>query len=120
MPRTSSRTGGESRERSTTVAGSVVLDLPETWRETIRSCRDLPDRALSSVSTTAARGAHRPAPTRVRAGLCGSLLRASVRPGRSQSRRAVEAETIPGIVQTLGGVAADLEIVVDERCAHTS
>src|SRR5580658_8273548 len=102
MPRTSTQTAGESREKSTTGAGSAFPPRPGTVDESPRSSLDLPNRVQSSVSATAKLSAHSPAPKPAPAGSYSRSPTAQTPPERSQSHRAVAEETSPGIAQTHG------------------
>src|ERR1700686_4180823 len=120
MPRISSRTAYESPERSTSAAESVVPPPIETAAETPRPRPGPPDHVPSSVSEIAAPAARSPAPKRARAESCSEPPKASVRPGKSQSRRLAEAETFPGIVQKHDSGAAGSKTAAGARNAHTS
>src|SRR6266536_83334 len=100
MPRTSSQTVDVFFETSTSVAGRAAPPRTGTAGGTAPFPRDLlpgdlPNRAQSSVSATAALAAHSPAPRRARAGSCSSLPRASVHLEKSPSHTEAAAETLP-------------------------
>src|SRR5271170_7902611 len=102
MPRTSSQTACESREKSTTAAESASPLTPGTAAESPRSSRCLPDRVQSSVSKTAKPAAPSPIPKPVPAGSYSQSPKASAPPEKSQSHPAAEEETSQETAQTHG------------------
>src|ERR1700693_38688 len=102
MPRTSTQTASESREKSTTAAESVFPRTTGTAAESTRSSLDLQDRVQSSVSKTAKLAAPSPTPRPAPAGSYSQSPKASAPPEKSQSHPAAEEETSPEIAQTHG------------------
>src|ERR1700685_1898000 len=102
MPRTSTQTAGESREKSTTAAESAFLPKPGSAGESPRSSPDLRDRVQSSVSKIATLAAPSPIPKPAPAGSYSQSPKASAPPERSQSHPAEEEETSQETARTHG------------------
>src|SRR5580692_9418308 len=102
MPRTSTQTAGESREKSTTAAGSAFPPTPRTAAGSLQSCHGPPDHAQSFASATATLAAPSPIPKPVPAGSYSQSPKASALPEKPQSHPAMEEETFQEIAQTHG------------------
>src|SRR5580692_847230 len=102
MPRTSTQTAAESRQKSTISAESASPRTTGTVAESPRFSPDPPDRVLSSVSKTATLAAPSPIPTHAPAGSYSQSPKASALPEKSLSHPAAEEETSPEIAQTHG------------------
>src|SRR5580700_4555896 len=118
MPRTSSQIAGESREKSTSGAGSVFPPTPGTAVGNPQSSPDLQDRVQSSASATAKLSVRSPTPKPARAEWYSRSLTAQTPPEKSQSHLAAAAETSQEIAQTHGLAAANSKTAPDAPTAH--
>src|SRR5580692_5281858 len=120
MPRISSQTAGESRERSTSGAGSVFPPTPGTAVGNPQSSPDLQDRVQSSASATAKLSVRSPTQTLAPVESYSQSPMAQTLPEKSQSHLAAAAETSQEIAQTHGLAAANSKTAPDAPTAHTS
>src|SRR5579871_4692613 len=100
MPRTSIRTVGESRERSTSAGGSACSLKSQIAEENLCADLDLPDRARPFASATAVLAARSPSPIRARAELRSLSLTGSTHSGKRPCPRVEVEETCLEIART--------------------